>query len=140
MSPKKFRAFYGPDLDTPDGALKFEQRVIDDELKFVYEDLIYDFQIPFLDDNWVVQQYTGHNDKNGREIYEGDILYGRNNSFYQVKWGITGWWLYHDHGDLLDMYFYQMPNTADRYSHLEIIGNIMESPELLTTKIDQPAK
>lgn len=135
MSPKKFRAFYKPDLDTPDGALKFEQKEINDDLLFVYdEDICYPFHIPFIDNDWIVQQWTGHNDKNNIEIYEGDILYGKNNSTYQVKWGTTGWWLYHEQGDLLDMYFYQMPNSENAYSHLEIIGNIFENPKLMKKK------
>ena len=130
---KKFRAYYKPDLDTPDGALKFEQVERDYELWFEYdEDIRYEFYIPFMDEDWVVQQWTGLTDKNGKEIYEGDILFGRNDSYYQVKWGKTGWWMYHERGELLDMYFYQMPNDGDTYSNFEIIGNIFENPELLS--------
>ena len=57
---KKFRAFYKPDLNTPDGALKFEQQEIDDQLWFVHDaNFKYPFEIPFIDNNWEVQQFIG---------------------------------------------------------------------------------
>lgn len=122
---KKFRAYYKLDLDTPDRALKFIQTDINHILYFVYdEDIKYPFYIPFMDDNWVVQQYTGYDDKDGNEIYEGDIL---ECTWYDVEpfHRKVIWW--RDSGMI-------MPNaslTLREAGDVTIIGNIMENPELV---------
>lgn len=69
-----------------------------------------------------VMQYTGLKDKNGKEIYEGDIMeydhHGDHNlSVVEFDYGSFEW------------YPYYMDSTD-----FELIGNIYENPELL--KID----
>jgi len=64
-----------------------------------------------------MMQYTGLKDKNGKEIYEGDIV-RRLTEKYQVIFG---------EGYIEPFYTYGI--TGDTY---EIIGNIYENPDLIT--------
>ena len=81
----------------------------------------------------ILMQYTGLHDKNGKEIYEGDIIKGLRDADLDYSQEITqveyrgsafveGYF-----GRPLDVYTssYHYGNT------LEVIGNIYENPELL---------
>ena len=68
----------------------------------------------------VLMQYTGLKDKNGKEIYEGDIIKYDNKEIYKIEWNyeICGW--------------HPMIRLSNPYSdYFEILGNIYENPELL---------
>ncbi len=77
-----------------------------------------------------VGQYTGLTDKNGKKIFEGDIVktdkFNTPNKRYVIKYDLLlGAFIGEDNGT---MYF----TTFDGDSELfEIIGNIHDNPELL---------
>ena len=73
-----------------------------------------------------VGQYTGSKDKNGREIYDGDIVKNlANNSILKVEFGMEGVIFINKKGQSV------FPMKKDRRLELEVIGNIYENPELL---------
>ena len=74
------------------------------------------------DNDYVIQQYTGLKDKNGVEIFEGDIV--------TVPW--TGECILVELGPDDGNFHYLVTNYDNRYPPaFEVIGNIHENPELL---------
>jgi uncharacterized phage protein (TIGR01671 family) len=95
-----------------------------------------------LEKECVIMQSTGLSDKNGKEIFEGDILrsgstsdgvcYDDSDSTARVSWedGDTGFWLVHPS----QSYWCRLDSGEIDGLKLEIIGNIHENPELLEAK------
>lgn len=89
----------------------------------------------FFRDRFVIEQFTGLDDKNGKEICEGDILYftvfDYNGYDTQhkgiVKWYGTRFMLWHDN----EQEHYGLDWVTAQDDEPEIIGNIHENPELL---------
>lgn len=77
-----------------------------------------------------VMQYTGLKDKNGVEIYEGDIVQDHRKATFEIKFGL------HGRGDTV-VGFYGEPNNGMGLDienpELEVIGNIYENPELMNS-------
>ena len=135
---------------------KIDERIIVDDQKFIpvkvtskgvmrlsphYEEKLY----KFIDDNrFDLMQYTGLKDKNGKEVYEGDIVKivykdcegggwhsiskEKGRVYFDVYWGVK-----FDCSDATQ-------RTADSWKStigtrdvqdVEVIGNIHENPELL---------
>ena len=79
-------------------------------------------------ENWVIQQFTGCKDENGKEIYEGDIIKATSEEFINENFVAE---VRFDEGD-----YYTYINSRDirgiwSGDDIEVIGNIFENPELL---------
>lgn len=84
-------------------------------------------------DNLVIMQSTGLRDKNGKEIFEGDIL------DYKGRKALVRW-----HGSYASFIYRFVDELQNRktewkplylaYMKCEIIGNIYENPEFLEDK------
>ena len=87
-------------------------------------------------DGVVIQQYTGLKDKNGKEIYEGDIVricY----PFKERTWiGPVVWDKYQWTGEGFYFSHFDSPGAlfSEGTDYIEAIGNIYENPELLEKK------
>lgn len=75
---------------------------------------------------YTVGEYIGVHDKNGREVYEGDVLKDNNGKVYKIVWGHDLLWLAITNEAHCNCY---CPEGVSRRS--EVIGNIYENPELL---------
>lgn len=100
----------------------------------------YDFYLE--DENAIIMQATGLKDKNGQEIFEGDIVSDgfdigdikshKTLGFYMVdKKGVERWF---SDGATIEG-FEKYVKTA--FKIIEVIGNIYENPELLEADHDR---
>ncbi len=85
-----------------------------------------------------LREYTGLHDKNGKEIYDGDIVKieeentsGSRPGVYPVTWGY-----FNDccvEGETWILGEFWQPTLWANHEECEIIGNIYEHPELMRT-------
>ncbi len=111
--------------------------------KWVYGDLLQYRVLPIIFDGECEQhecfhssigQYTGLKDKNGEEIYEGDIITtDLERNYLIVEYRNGAFMLNCNDGleDYYDIFFATSDEPTEVYKYGEVIGNIYENPELL---------
>lgn len=92
-------------------------------------------------DRFIIEQFTGLHDKNGKEIYEGDMIEtkffpayveriswkGKPDATCEVYWDLSGFGLKAKGNE-----DYRYPDMCElNYDETEIVGNIHLNPELI---------
>lgn len=71
-------------------------------------------------------QYTGLKDKNGKEIYEGDIVILHNGKYKVIFNTEEARFVLRD-----DEFEINIPFTNNNNERMEVLGNVYENPELI---------
>jgi uncharacterized phage protein (TIGR01671 family) len=134
MREIKFRAWDKKENKWIDGAYGFH--ILGENM--LIGGLFQDYCVERLNDI-ILMQYTGLKDRNGREIYEGDIVKDQNGLISVIVWDSQD--CKFDNTDVGDYWRFLEEGIVEPACYAEsvfvtqeVIGNIHQNPELLETK------
>lgn len=119
-------------FDNEDGSEEYMDGILSSDIGFINDRLSspkQDERFGFLDyrNNYEVMQYTGLKDKNGVEIYEGDVGVLKNGSLlFQVYFDEGAFWI----GEIGRSYDHYYGLTYE-WRDFKVIGDRYTNPELL---------
>lgn len=84
-----------------------------------------------------LMQFTGLLDKNGKDIFEGDIIL-KDGIYFEIIWNRLNASFYCKPKRLLDRKLRPGLEGFDEVELYEVVGNIYENPELMEKKTEVP--
>lgn len=139
MREIKFRIYFKDEEKFMTKPITLEDLLHEDGIEFENEEKtltlpLKDFKFYYnKNENYEIMQYTGLKDKNGKEIYEGDVVkfdYRQDENF-EIVFEDGAFWIRSKYTEYVSLHevieICKRPNNWQ----IEVVGNIYDNPELL---------
>ena len=112
--------------------IDFEQGIITLDLE-TDDDEYYWMETDWNFSDVEIMQYTGCRDKNGIEIYEGDVIKDKYDKIWLVQWYVGAFVITNKipDSDGQTSTYSHFSNVSNHHFYFEVIGNMWDNPELL---------